>query len=129
MPPSSEAKPNADQSALFVKTLAVSINKAEANRNDVVLRRLNRHEYQNTVRDIFQTEVTINGLPEDSSTDGFDTVGEGLAVSAEAMAGYLEAADQVLDAVLGTSDKPKFIRHETNLLKQVDWKGRPQLDN
>ncbi|WP_298866585.1 DUF1592 domain-containing protein [uncultured Gimesia sp.] len=129
MPPSSEARPNADQSAEFLKTLAVSIKKAEANRNDVVLRRLNRHEYQNTVRDIFHTDTTVNGLPEDSSTNGFDTVGEGLAVSAEAMTAYLEAADQVLDSVFGTSIKPKFIRHETNLLKQVDWKGRPQLDN
>ena len=27
------------------------------------------------------------------------------------------------------SRKPGFIRHETNLLKQVDWKGRPQLDS
>lgn len=129
MPPSSETRPDANQSASFVKTLAVSLKKAEANRNDVVLRRLNRHEYQNTVRDMFHTEVTVNGLPEDSSTDGFDTVGAGLAVSAEAMTAYLEAADQVLDSVFGTSKKPKFIRHETNLLKQVDWKGRPQLDN
>ncbi|MCH9724565.1 MAG: DUF1592 domain-containing protein [Planctomycetes bacterium] len=128
MPPASEARPNAAQYAEFLKTLAVSIKKAEANRNDVVLRRLNRHEYQNTVRDIFHTDATANGLPEDSSTNGFDTVGEGLAVSAEAMTAYLEAADQVLDSVFGTSIKPKFIRHETNLLKQVDWKGRPQLD-
>ena len=129
MPPSSEARPDASQSAAFVTTLADAMRTAEANRNDVVLRRLNRHEYENTVRDLFQTDVSVNGLPEDSSTDGFDTVGEGLAVSAEAMTAYLEAADQVLDAVFGTSDKPKHIRHETNLLKQVDWKGRPQLDN
>jgi len=129
MPPASEARPDAAQSAEFLKSLAVSIKQAEANRNDVVLRRLNRHEYQNTVRDIFHIDVTVNGLPEDSSTDGFDTVGAGLAVSAEAMTAYLDAADQVLDSVFGTSSKPKFIRHETNLLKQVDWKGRPQLDN
>lgn len=129
MPPTSETQPEANESAEFVKQLAGHIEAAESTRGDVVLRRLNRHEYQNTVRDLFKTDVTVNGLPEDSPTGGFDTVGEGLAVSAEAMAAYLDAADQVLDAVFGTSDPPKRIRHETNLLKQVDWKGRPQLDN
>lgn len=129
MPPSAEEKPKPKQLADFVQSLAGLIKTAEADRNDVVLRRLNRHEYQNTVRDLFVTDVTVHGLPEDSSTDGFDTVGEGLAVSAEAMTAYLDAADQVLDAVFGAAKKPKHIRHETNLLKQVDWKGRPQLDN
>lgn len=126
MPPPDEERPNAGQTAAFLKTLTDSIVKAESKRNDVVLRRLNRHEYQNTVRDLFQTSVTVNGLPEDSSTDGFDTVGEGLAVSAEAMTAYLEAADQVLDAVFGNGGKPKHIRHETNLLEQVDWQGNPE---
>lgn len=125
MPPADEERPNADQSATFLKSVSEHIVKAETRRKDVVLRRLNRYEYQSTVRDLFRTDIIVHGLPEDSSTDGFDTVGEGLAVSAEAMAAYLEAADQVLDAVFGPAKKPKFIRHETNLLKQVDWKGNP----
>ena len=129
MPPSTETQPERKQISKFTKTLAEVIVSAEAERNDVVLRRLNRHEYQQTVRDLFQTDVNVIGLPQDTSTDGFDTVGEGLAVSAEAMTAYLDAADQVLDAVFGPSKKPKFIRHETNLLEQVDWMGRPQLEN
>lgn len=134
MPPPEETRPERDASTQlaknqFIKKLTDAIHKAEATRNGVVLRRLNRHEYENTVRDLFHSDVKINGLPKDASTDGFDTVGEGLAVSAEAMQAYLEAADQVLDAVLGESEKPKYIRHETNLLEQVDWKGNPQLDS
>ncbi|WP_145212739.1 DUF1592 domain-containing protein [Planctomycetes bacterium TBK1r] len=129
MPPADEATPDARESAAFTTALANELVAAESRRSDVVLRRLNRHEYQNTVSDLFQIQVTVNGLPDDSSTGGFDTVGEGLAVSAEAMAAYLEAADQVLDAVFGSSAPPKRIRHETNLLEQVDWRGRPQLEN
>ncbi len=129
MPPSDEATPDARQSAAFTAALAKELVAAETRRNDVVLRRLNRHEYQNTVRDLFQIQVKVNGLPDDSSTGGFDTVGEGLAVSAEAMSAYLEAADQVLDAVFGSDAPPERIRHETNLLEQVDWRGRPQLEN
>lgn len=129
MPPKDAEQPSTAASAAFLKTLSQSLTKAGQTQRNVVLRRLNRNEYQNTVRDLFQTNVSIHGLPEDSSTDGFDTVGEGLAVSAEAMQAYLEAADQVLDAVFGPPTKPTYIRHETNLLKQVDWKGRPQLES
>ncbi|QEG00800.1 hypothetical protein Mal15_48720 [Stieleria maiorica] len=129
MPPPEETQPAGERSTAFLAALSSRLMEAESDRRDVVLRRLNRHEYQNTVRDLFHTAVTINGLPEDSSTDGFDTVGEGLAVSAEAMAAYLDAADQVLDAVFGSEQPPQQIRHETNLLDQVDWRGRPQLDN
>ncbi|PAY15891.1 hypothetical protein CKO51_29420 [Rhodopirellula sp. SM50] len=129
MPPADEATPDARESASFTAALANELVAAEARRSDVVLRRLNRHEYQNTVCDLFQIQVTVNGLPDDSSTGGFDTVGEGLAVSAEAMSAYLEAADQVLDAVFGSSAPHERIRHETNLLEQVDWRGRPQLEN
>lgn len=125
MPPPDEPRPDVKESAAFLDSLSNAIVAAERNRNDVVLRRLNRHEYENTVRDLFQTDVKVIGLPEDATTNGFDTVGEGLAVSAEAMTAYLHAADQVLDAVFGPAKPPKRIRHETNLLKQVDWRGNP----
>ena len=125
MPPAKKPRPDATSSQKVQRLLSDAICDAENQRSGVVLRRLNRREYENTVRDLFQTDVQITGLPEDTSTDGFDTVGEGLAVSAEAMQAYLDAADSVLDAVFGEPTKPKFIRHETNLLKQVDWKGRP----
>ncbi|MDA1137118.1 MAG: DUF1592 domain-containing protein [Planctomycetota bacterium] len=129
MPPPKKRRPEADESKAILKLLAESITESEQERTQVVLRRLNRREYENTSRDLFQADVSVKGLPDDTSTDGFDNVGEGLAVSAEAMQAYLEAADQVLDAVFSTPEKPKFIRHETNLLKQVDWKGRPQLES
>ncbi|QDU94433.1 DUF1592 domain-containing protein [Lignipirellula cremea] len=129
MPPKDSAQPDAAESKAFLDLLAGEVRRAETVRNNVVLRRLNRHEYENTVRDLFQTDVEVHGLPEDSSTSGYDTVGEGLAVSAEAMQAYLEAADQVLDAVLGPPEKPAYIHHKTNLLEQVDWRGNPQLEN
>lgn len=129
MPPPDEKQPEASQLRSVTKLLSESITSAEQKRADVVLRRLNRREYENTVRDLFLGDVTVDGLPEDTSTNGFDNVGEGLAVSAEAIQAYLDAADHVLDVVFGESVKPKSIRHETNLLDQVDWKGRPQLDS
>ena len=128
MPPPRKSQPSAAAKSTALAQLHSSLTKASKAQSDVVLRRLNRREYQNTVRDLFHIDVQVNGLPEDSSLDGFDSVGEGLAVSAEAMQAYLNAADQVLDAVFGPPKKPRFIRHETSLPDQKDWKGRPQLD-
>lgn len=127
MPPAKKRQPSAAQRQSFATSLAGNLTTASKARSDVVLRRLNRNEYQNTVRDLFHTDVLVEGLPEDSSTDGFDNVGEGLAVSAEAMQAYLNAADQVLNAVFGPAKKPRFIRHETSLPEEVDWKGKPRL--
>lgn len=129
MPPHDTTQPSRESRKAFLSTLHDQLYRADSARRQVVLRRLNRFEYQNTVRALFHTDVMVNGLPEDASTNGFDTVGEGLAVSAEAMQAYLDAAEQVLDAVFGAESRPKYIRHETNLLDQVDWKGRPQLDS
>ena len=129
MPPKDAEHPSAASKKSTLNLLRKMLNQSDRRNSDVVLRRLNRHEYQNTVNDLFDIDAQIIGLPQDASTDGFDTVGEGLAVSAEAMQAYLEAAEQVLDAVLGPAIEPKRILHETNLLKQVDWKGRPQLDS
>ncbi len=129
MPPKDAAHPPAASKKSTLNLLRKMLTQSDQRNSDVVLRRLNRHEYQNTVNDLFAIDAQIIGLPQDASTDGFDTVGEGLAVSAEAMQAYLEAADQVLDIVFGPATEPKRILHETNLLKQVDWKGRPQLDS
>jgi hypothetical protein len=48
----------------------------------VVLRRLNRSEYNNTVRDLLGTSLRpADQLPNDVTVDGYDTVGEGLSLT------------------------------------------------
>ena len=108
----------------FIASLSADLKVAQQQRNDVVLRRLNRIEYENSVRDVFGIDVLVkDALPQDSSTDGFDTVGEGLAISAEAMGAYLDAADAVIDSVFGPEKPLGFIDHVTNLNDQRDHLG------
>lgn len=128
MPPAdSDQLPASTQSAVLTN-IAAAISRADQRRRDVVLRRLNRGEYENTVRDLFDVYVQVKQLlPEDTPSAGFDNVGEGLAVSAEAMQAYLRAADATLDAVFGPAKQPTYIKHETNLLDQLTWDGKPQL--
>ena len=128
MPPQTEPPIATAKKASAIKTLSTALTRADRARSSVVLRRLNRTEYENTVRDLFGIKARVkNMLPQDTPTDGFDNVGEGLAVSAEAMQAYLRAADATLDAVFGPPAKPRYIRHETNLLDQKDHLGNSSI--
>jgi hypothetical protein len=46
------------------------------------MRRLNRREYQNTLRDLLGVEINVAELPSDTGTGGFDTAGQNLFMSA-----------------------------------------------
>ncbi len=124
MPPPDAAQPSGRSRSKALELLADTLVAREQALAKVVLRRLNRSEYENTVRDLFGVWVDVKDqLPEDSSTDGFDNVGEGLNLSAEAIAAYLQAAEQTLDAVFGPPTEPKRIEFKTNLLDQRGHDG------
>jgi hypothetical protein len=63
-----------------------------------VLRRLNRVEYNNTVRDLLGTSLRpADKLPGDETVDGFDTVGDGLSLSLSHIEVLEEAALRLID--------------------------------
>ena len=74
-----------------------------------MLRRLNRTEYQNTIRDLLGVEIDlINLLPLDSSGNGFDNVGDALHTSSFLMEKYLDAADAALNEAIVNKPQPKI---------------------
>jgi cytochrome c553 len=70
----------------------------------VTLRRLNRREYKNTLRDLFSLDYNAEDLfpADEAGGEGFDNNGETLFVPPMLMERYLEAAQQVLDRVVLT---------------------------
>jgi Protein of unknown function (DUF1587) len=67
----------------------------------VVLRRLNRVECENTVRDLLGINISVKDqLPADGSADGFDNAGAANHTSSFLMEKYLEAADTALNAAI-----------------------------
>jgi hypothetical protein len=109
-PPKKEHAPAAEQDA-FLKPLAATLTRGDLARRKVVFRRLNRAEYENTMRDLFGVHAEVRDLlPEDATLHGFDTMGEALAASAELVQAYLQAADIVLDAAYGSEKEPKRIQ-------------------
>ena len=67
-----------------------------------VPRRLNRREYENTIRDLFDLpEFRVpDSFPADDSAHGFDNVAEGLILSPPLLAQLLESATRAADEVL-----------------------------
>ncbi len=69
-----------------------------------VLRRLNRTEYENTLRDLLHLPgLDVRELlPDDGRAFGYDKSGTGLEISSVQMAKYMEAADAALDQAIAT---------------------------
>jgi cytochrome c553 len=72
----------------------------------VALRRLNRREYHNTIRDLLGVDYNVSEIFPNDGTGGagFDTNGETLFIPPLLMERYLEAAQQILDRAIVTPD-------------------------
>ncbi|QDU94424.1 DUF1592 domain-containing protein [Lignipirellula cremea] len=109
MPPADADQPTAAHHAAFIRILGPSLAQAHYAAKGVVLRRLNRSEYENTLNDMFGVNLKLaDTLPPDSRSHEFDNVGAALSISMVQMQQYLTAADKVLEAaVQKTLDKPE----------------------
>ena len=94
----------------------------------VVMRRLGRVEYQNTMRDLLGIDMDFAGdLPPDAiSPDGFTNNGRFLQMSALQLEYYLAAARQGLDRVIVVGEAPEVVRHEFSETKIDHWLGDAQ---
>ena len=111
MPPKGKPRLSAEELKALTDWITKHANAAEAARSAaqgrVVLRRLNRAEYANTIRDLLGVDVDLKDLlPLDTSTNGFDNNAEALHVSSYLMETYLEAADRVVDAAIANGPRP-----------------------
>jgi hypothetical protein len=112
MPPKKKEQPTAPERETMLKTLSGVLSTADTQRQReqgrVPLRRLNRAEYENTIRDLFSMPglQVKEMLPEDGRLDGFDKASAALAISSVQLRKYLEAADYVLDTAIAHQDKP-----------------------
>ena len=115
MPPPGRPTPDADEREAFIGWLGDALSERGAtgrpNPGRVTLRRLNRSEYNNTVRDLVGVPFRpADDFPADDSGDGFDTLGDVLSVSPTLIEKYLRAAEAVLDAAAGNPRLWKRLR-------------------
>jgi mono/diheme cytochrome c family protein len=106
MPPASEPRvPSADEKALmtWIKLQAFSLDPAHPDPGRVTLRRLNRVEYRNTVRELTGVEFdTLQEFPADDTGQGFDNLGDVLTISPMLLERYLDAAQTIISQAVPT---------------------------
>jgi hypothetical protein len=126
MPPKDRPRPPARDVKKLIALINQRVAKAEkerrASQGRVVLRRLNRNEYENTVRDLLGVHVDLKDLfPPSTSTSGFDNSAESLHVSTYLMENYLAAADRALDLAIanGPPQRTRKQRHDIRDEKTV----------
>ncbi len=121
MPPRGRPRPSdLEIQALsnWIRTAAANVRAAEGR---VVYRRLNRIEFENTLRDLLDTHVEVKDLlPEDTSAGGFDNVGEALHVSSFLMDKYLEAVDAALSRAIPNGPQPRLVKQHAALTVRKD---------
>ncbi len=118
MPPKKRSQPGDDELRPVLAWLEAHAERTEretARSDRVLLRRLNRAEYNNTVRDLLGVDFQpADDFPQDASGYGFDNIAGTLSVSPALMEKYLAAAEKVArTAVFGVAPmKPERVVHE-----------------
>ena len=110
MPPKKADQPETAERAAFLAELRASLIALELKQPLASVRRLNRVEYEDTLRDLLHLPVlrVKELLPEDAQQAGFDKVGGALDFSPVLVGKYMEAADVALNlAQLKNSKKPE----------------------
>lgn len=118
MPPAKSLQPDPEERQRFIhwldERLRIARQRIGSNDGQVVLRRLNRAEYANTIRDLFGIAFDANTavFPDDAEAFGFDTIGSELVMSPALLRKYLQAAQKIVDLVVSKDGRrsPRFTR-------------------
>ncbi len=111
MPPKKKPRPPEQEVRATVEWITAKAAARRRAQGRVVLRRLNRVEYQNTVHDLLGVDVDLKeALAVDGSMDGFDNVASALHLSSYALMRYLEAADKALTAAIANRPAPPTVK-------------------
>ena len=112
MPPPGNEKPPMDELDGFIARLENYLDSlapdAGPNPGHIAIHRLNRTEYENSVKDLLHYEIDAEALlPPDATSDGFDNVAEVLQVSPSFLEQYIQAARQIsIQAVSSAVPEP-----------------------
>lgn len=121
MPPEGEPQPTPAQRRLITEWIDRVFHPIDCDNPDpgrVTLRRLNRVEYENTIRDLIGLGVRVSAdFPPDDTGYGYDNIADVLSLSPMLMEKYLSAAESILDEALVTEPPapPRHVYRERDL--------------
>jgi hypothetical protein len=122
MPPENKPQPTAAERGLLTNWVGQRFFQCDCKHPDpgrVTIRRLNRAEYNNTIRELTGVDFQpADDFPADDSGYGFDNIGDVLSLSPALLEKYLAAAEKVLRAAIpdtgATSGKSMSTNASTN---------------
>jgi hypothetical protein len=121
-PPESKLQPTLAEREVIQQWIKRDLFKQTADKPDpgrVTIRRLNRAEYNNTIRDLLGVDFqAAEDFPSDDSGYGFDNIGDVLSLPPVLMEKYLAAATRVLDeAIVTEPPKSRIRKYNANLME------------
>ena len=110
MPPKKKAQPGKEELAKVVGDLTESLQSAQAMLKDsggqIALRRINRREYQSTIKALLGIRILAERLPDDAS-GRFDTIGQDQTLSSMDLENYFEQGQEVVRTAMHWALKPR----------------------
>jgi hypothetical protein len=105
MPPKKKAQPSKDEREFVINWIETTLTKidctAPKDPGRVTIRRLNRAEYNNTIRDLCGVDLKpADDFPADDVGYGFDNIGDVLSFQPILLEKYLASAEKILTAAL-----------------------------
>ncbi len=115
MPPIDEPQPNIDERTAVIESIEDILASLDCgkpghvpNAGRVTIRRLNRTEYNNTIRDLVGIDFKpAADFPADDVGYGFDNIGDVLSFSPLLAERYLIAAESILEEAIVVMDPPQ----------------------
>ena len=127
MPPAGLPRPDAASLTAFTAGLIHDLDEAVRSApyaGRPVIRRLNRLEYANAIRDLLAIELPVAGeLPPDGIAAGFDNIGDALSMSPLLLEQYLKVARRVSEYAVGVSDPSPVTENFPAPEAQSGWLG------
>src|SRR5439155_19917586 len=98
----------------IARTFEAADRAGQADPGRVTVRRLNKTEYANTVRDLVGVDFNpAEDFPADDVGYGFDNIGDVLSLSPILMERYLSAAESIAQRAILVGDPPKPPKRHT----------------
>lgn len=132
MPPQDATPLEKEAKQKLVDWIRSTINDIECgltpNPGSVTLRRLNRAEYQNTIRDLLGVDYKpASGFPGDDVGYGFDNIGDVLALPPVLMEKYVRAAEEISEQAI-MAPEPGPVYESIIKLADVEPQGGGKYD-
>lgn len=130
MPPKESAKPTKDERDLLAGWVDGALNDIDcvkvADPGRVTIRRLNRYEYRNTIRDLVGVDFEpATDFPGDDVGYGFDNIGDVLSLPTLLLEKYLAAADDITHRAIVTSGLEAAVLPKTPAASIKNTGGSP----